>query len=138
MSKYWCKPCKCYVVDSKLEKSQHEKSSRHKHHLSAYLTELRTLKKKAEFDTPPSSSGTTSPPPLEDPPPKIIISKVDAPSSSLANPSKRKLPEDWQVKEKSYVGSQTFGELTGEDKPVKNEEGSSVNKPLFRKRKRKS
>ncbi|KAK9382043.1 uncharacterized protein V2V93DRAFT_366267 [Kockiozyma suomiensis] len=44
MSKYWCKPCKTFVLDTKLGKSQHESSVRHKSSMDRTLRELNRSK----------------------------------------------------------------------------------------------
>ncbi|KAK9478135.1 hypothetical protein V1514DRAFT_331712 [Lipomyces japonicus] len=50
MSKYWCKPCKTFVLDTKLGKSQHEASSRHKASLTRNLRDLHRQKSQAQRD----------------------------------------------------------------------------------------
>ncbi|KAK9333188.1 hypothetical protein V1520DRAFT_182692 [Lipomyces starkeyi] len=48
MSKYWCKPCKTFVLDTKLGRSQHEASVRHKSSLDRALRDLHRQKVQAE------------------------------------------------------------------------------------------
>ncbi|KAK9451815.1 uncharacterized protein V1518DRAFT_409614 [Limtongia smithiae] len=50
MSKYWCKPCKTFVLDSKLGRSQHEVSSRHKSSMDRTLRDLHRQKSQAEHN----------------------------------------------------------------------------------------
>ncbi|KAK9240855.1 hypothetical protein V1525DRAFT_369450 [Lipomyces kononenkoae] len=50
MSKYWCKPCKTFVLDTKLGKSQHEASVRHKSSMDRTLRDLHRQKTQAERD----------------------------------------------------------------------------------------
>ncbi|KAK9475142.1 uncharacterized protein V1510DRAFT_410140 [Dipodascopsis tothii] len=40
MGKYWCKPCKTFVIDSKLGRTQHETSGRHKASMNRTLRDL--------------------------------------------------------------------------------------------------
>ncbi|KAK9492741.1 hypothetical protein V1508DRAFT_386719 [Lipomyces doorenjongii] len=48
MSKYWCKPCKTFVLDTKLGRSQHEASVRHKSSMDRTLRDLHRQKVQAE------------------------------------------------------------------------------------------
>ncbi|KAK9460084.1 uncharacterized protein V1516DRAFT_484629 [Lipomyces oligophaga] len=48
MSKYWCKPCKSFVLDTKLGKSQHEISSKHKSSIDRTLKDLHRQKVQQE------------------------------------------------------------------------------------------
>ncbi|KAK9370165.1 hypothetical protein V1509DRAFT_616886 [Lipomyces kononenkoae] len=50
MSKYWCKPCKTFVLDTKLGQSQHEASVRHKSSMNRTLRDLHRQKTQAERD----------------------------------------------------------------------------------------
>ncbi|KAK9326407.1 hypothetical protein V1517DRAFT_311698 [Lipomyces orientalis] len=48
MSKYWCKPCKTFVLDTKLGRSQHEASVRHKSSMDRTLRDLHRQKAQSE------------------------------------------------------------------------------------------
>ncbi|KAK7208580.1 hypothetical protein BZA70DRAFT_274113 [Myxozyma melibiosi] len=48
MSKYWCKPCKTFVLDTKLGKSQHEASVRHKSSMDRMIRDLNRTKVQAQ------------------------------------------------------------------------------------------
>ncbi|KAI9716469.1 MAG: hypothetical protein M1812_005364 [Candelaria pacifica] len=48
--KYWCKHCKTYVRDSKLEKSQHEATPKHQGNLKRFLRDLHRGHEREERD----------------------------------------------------------------------------------------
>ncbi|KAK9456097.1 hypothetical protein V1511DRAFT_487007 [Dipodascopsis uninucleata] len=50
MSKYWCKPCKTFVLDTKLGKSQHEASGRHKYSMERTLRDMHRQKMQSKRD----------------------------------------------------------------------------------------
>lgn len=152
MGKYWCKPCKTYVDDTKLQRAQHEKSLRHKNNLANYIKDLKTQAQgEVVDDTATQSAATTI---LTEVPPPVIITRIEAPVvNNNTNPPKDQGKDDdskpstgrnldppghgsWKIKEKAPVVAQTFAELIGEPSSSKDQEEPVKSNPEFKKRKK--